>query len=144
MIERATGLSPATPLSPGAGTGKGKRNLTWWISGFGIAAIHVFTVYAIVRGVTWKLLLLAAATYWIRMFAITAFYHRYFSHRAYKTSRAFQFIIALLGVTATQKGPIWWASTHRHHHKHSDDETRRPQPAPSRLLVLAHVLVARR
>jgi stearoyl-CoA desaturase (delta-9 desaturase) len=56
------------------------------------------------------------------MFAITGAYHRYFSHRSYKTSRFFQFILALLGASSGQKGPIWWASHHRHHHQYSDTE----------------------
>lgn len=60
--------------------------------------------------------------YFVRMFAITAGYHRYFSHRTYETSRLFQFILAFLGATSAQKGPIWWASLHRHHHRHSDTE----------------------
>jgi stearoyl-CoA desaturase (Delta-9 desaturase) len=89
---------------------------------FGIVAIHTGTVVAIARGVTWKLVALAVATYFIRMFAITAVYHRYFSHRSYKTSRGLQFALALLGTTATQKGPLWWGGTHRLHHRHSDTE----------------------
>ncbi|WP_437974589.1 acyl-CoA desaturase [Sorangium sp. So ce295] len=88
----------------------------------GITAIHVGTVVAILRGATWKLAALAAATYVVRMFAITAVYHRYFSHRSYKTSRGLQFLLALLGTTATQKGPLWWGGTHRVHHKYSDTE----------------------
>ena len=47
--------------------------------------------------------------------------HRYFSHRSYRTSRAFQFVLALCAATAVQRGPLWWASTHRHHHRHSDE-----------------------
>lgn len=62
----------------------------------------------------------AVFTYGIRMFAITGFYHRYFSHKAFHTSRACQFLFALLGATAVQRGPLWWASHHRHHHAHSD------------------------
>ena len=62
----------------------------------------------------------ALVLYGVRMFAITAFYHRYFSHRAFRTSRPMQFLFALLGNTAMQRGPLWWASTHRHHHRHSD------------------------
>jgi stearoyl-CoA desaturase (delta-9 desaturase) len=54
------------------------------------------------------------------MFAITGFYHRYFSHRTFKTSRVGQFIFGLLGASAVQRGPIWWAAHHRHHHVHSD------------------------
>jgi stearoyl-CoA desaturase (delta-9 desaturase) len=56
------------------------------------------------------------------MFAITGVYHRYFSHRSYQTSRPMQFLLAFLGCTAAHKGPIWWASHHRHHHRHSDTE----------------------
>jgi stearoyl-CoA desaturase (delta-9 desaturase) len=56
------------------------------------------------------------------MFAITGFYHRYFSHKTYKTSRVAQFIFGLIGTSATQRGPLWWAAHHRKHHKHSDDE----------------------
>ena len=88
----------------------------------GIIAIHGATIYAFYRGPTLRLVLFAVASYFIRMFAITAVYHRYFAHRAYKTSRPFQLFLALLGTTATQKGPLWWASTHRVHHKHSDTE----------------------
>ncbi|MFT3767695.1 MAG: acyl-CoA desaturase [Minicystis sp.] len=88
----------------------------------GIVAIHAATVYAFVRGPTWKLVGLAVALYFVRMFAITAVYHRYFSHRAYKTGRIMQLLLAFLGTTATQKGPLWWASTHRVHHRYSDTE----------------------
>jgi stearoyl-CoA desaturase (delta-9 desaturase) len=65
-------------------------------------------------------LLLLAATFFVRMFAITAGYHRYFAHKAYKTSRAFQLLLAVLGATATQKGVLWWAGHHRIHHKYAD------------------------
>lgn len=64
----------------------------------------------------------AVFLYLIRMFAITGFYHRYFSHRTFKTSRWVQFLFALLGNSSMQRGPLWWAATHRHHHKHSDHE----------------------
>ncbi len=63
---------------------------------------------------------LAAAAYLVRMFAITAGYHRYFAHRAYRTSRAFQFILAFIGGTSAQKGALWWAAHHRDHHRESD------------------------
>jgi stearoyl-CoA desaturase (delta-9 desaturase) len=63
---------------------------------------------------------LAVAGYALRMWAITAGYHRYFSHRSYKTSRVFQFVLAVLGTSAMQNGPLWWASWHRNHHRWSD------------------------
>jgi stearoyl-CoA desaturase (delta-9 desaturase) len=64
--------------------------------------------------------LVAVLGYLVRMFAITGFYHRYFSHRSFKTSRAGQFIFGLLGASAVQRGPVWWAAHHRHHHAYSD------------------------
>ena len=69
----------------------------------------------------------AVFLYGLRMFAITGFYHRYFSHKAFRTSRAAQFLFAMLGASAVQRGPLWWAGHHRHHHAHSD----RPDDAHS-------------
>ncbi len=63
---------------------------------------------------------LCVALYFVRMFAVTAFYHRYFSHRTFKTSRAAQFVFAVAANACAQKGPLWWASHHRHHHRFSD------------------------
>lgn len=65
----------------------------------------------------------AVIFYVIRMFGITAFYHRYFSHKTFQTGRITQFIFAIIGASATQRGPLWWASNHRHHHVHSDKPT---------------------
>jgi stearoyl-CoA desaturase (delta-9 desaturase) len=86
----------------------------------GIVLIHVGTVVALFGPIDAGLLAMALVSYLVRMFAITAGYHRYFSHRAFKTSRAFQFVLAFLGTTTTQKGPLWWAAAHRRHHKYSD------------------------
>ncbi|MCY3741212.1 MAG: acyl-CoA desaturase [Candidatus Poribacteria bacterium] len=66
--------------------------------------------------------IICGALYVIRMFGITAGFHRYFSHRSFKTSRVFQFILAFLGQSSAQRGVLWWAATHRYHHKHSDTE----------------------
>ena len=64
----------------------------------------------------------AVGLYLVRMFAITGFYHRYFSHRAFQTSRLAQGIFAVIGASAVQRGPLWWAAHHRKHHRHSDTE----------------------
>jgi stearoyl-CoA desaturase (delta-9 desaturase) len=65
-------------------------------------------------------LYVAAALYVVRMFTLTGFYHRYFSHRTFKTSRAVQFLFALIGASCVQRGPLWWAAHHRNHHRHAD------------------------
>jgi stearoyl-CoA desaturase (delta-9 desaturase) len=83
-------------------------------------AMHLSLVFVFFVAVSWKILALAVAGYALRMWAVTAGYHRYFAHRSYKTSRAFQFVLAVLGATAMQNGPLWWASVHRRHHKDSD------------------------
>ncbi|MBC7895054.1 MAG: fatty acid desaturase [Cytophagaceae bacterium] len=84
--------------------------------------VHLACLAAIWTGVTWGMLALCAGLYLLRMFAVTAGYHRYFSHRSFRTSRAFQFVLAFLAQSTTQKSVMWWASLHRHHHKHSDTE----------------------
>ena len=107
------------------------RGLSWYLNTASIVLIHIGAVAAVVRGVTWRLALLAAATYFVRMFAVTAVYHRYFAHRSYRTSRAMQLVLAFLGTTCAQKGPLWWASAHRAHHKYSDTERDLHSPARS-------------
>jgi stearoyl-CoA desaturase (delta-9 desaturase) len=71
---------------------------------------------------SWGLVALCLGSYYLRMFGVTAGYHRYFSHRSYKLNRFWQFCIAFLAQTTAQKGVLWWAAHHRHHHKHSDLE----------------------
>ncbi len=71
---------------------------------------------------TWPALALCAIGYSMRVWALTAGFHRYFAHRAYKTSRVFQFFIGFVGCASLQRGPIWWAGEHRQHHRHSDQE----------------------
>jgi stearoyl-CoA desaturase (delta-9 desaturase) len=84
--------------------------------------IHLACLGVIWVGWSWFAIGTAAFLYLIRMFAITAFYHRYFSHRTFETSRAAQFIFAVIGNAAVQRGPLWWAAHHREHHRHSDTE----------------------
>jgi stearoyl-CoA desaturase (delta-9 desaturase) len=82
--------------------------------------VHMACFAAFWTGVPAKALWVALALYLVRMWAITAGYHRYFSHRSYKTSRLFQFLLAFLGQTSAQRGVVWWSAVHRHHHLHSD------------------------
>ena len=82
--------------------------------------LHAACLLALVTGVTTGDLVLFATTFLVRMFGITGGYHRYFAHKTYKTSRPFQFALAFLACSATQKGPLWWAGHHRGHHKYAD------------------------
>lgn len=82
--------------------------------------IHFGALAALWTHFEWYLVWVALFLFVIRMFAITGFYHRYFAHKTFKTSRLMQFIFAFIGSTAAQRGPIWWASHHRRHHVNSD------------------------
>ena len=92
-----------------------------WLDAIPFVAIHVACLGVFVTSVHTVDWIMAGVLYFVRMFGITAGYHRYFAHRSYKTSRPFQFVLAWLGCGSLQKGPLWWAAHHRHHHRHSDE-----------------------
>ncbi len=84
--------------------------------------VHLACLAALWTGVTREALVIAGILWVVRMWAITAGFHRYFSHRSFKTSRGFQFVLAFLAQMSAQQGAVWWAAKHRQHHKHSDTE----------------------
>ena len=91
-----------------------------WLRAVPFIALHISVLFVFLVGWSPVAVIVAVAMYALRMFAITAFYHRYFSHKAFRTSRVVQFIFAALGASAVQRGPLWWAAHHRLHHVHSD------------------------
>ena len=99
-----------------------------WLRCIPFVAMHAMCLGVIWVGWSSFAVAMAAALYVIRMFAITGLYHRYFSHRTFKTSRLGQFFFALLGASAVQRGPLWWAAHHRHHHRFSDQPEDRHSP----------------
>jgi len=94
-----------------------------WVRVVPFVGLHAAAFAAPWAGISTTAIATAVGLYALRMFAVTAFYHRYFSHRAFKTSRALQCLFALLGASAVQRGPLWWAAHHRHHHAHADRPT---------------------
>ena len=84
------------------------------------ALAHLTALGVFWTGLTTTSVVLCISLYLIRMWGLTAGFHRYFSHRTYKTSRPFQFFLAFLAQTSAQRGVIWWSAVHRHHHLHSD------------------------
>lgn len=99
-----------------------ERYVVDWVRIIPFICLHLMCFGVIWVGWSPIAVAMAAAFYVVHMFSITAFYHRYFSHRSYKTSRVAQFIFAVMGNSCVQRGPIWWAARHRHHHRHSDEE----------------------
>jgi len=110
-----------------------------WLQSLPFIGVHLAGIAGVIYyGFSWWGLSLAVALYFIRMFGLTAGFHRYFSHRSYKTSRVFQFVLAVLGSLCAQKDPLWWAAHHRMHHKYSDTE-RDPHSARTRGVYWSHM-----
>lgn len=85
-------------------------------------AVHLACLAVFWIEFRWSYVALCLALYFARMFFVTAGYHRYFSHRGFKTGRVFQFLLAYGAMTSAQKGVLWWAAHHRHHHRYADTE----------------------
>ena len=93
-----------------------------WLRAMPFLLLHLGCLGVIWVGTSTVAVAVAIGLYLLRMFAITGFYHRYFSHRSFRASRPVQFLMAVLGASAVQRGPLWWAAHHRIHHRHSDQE----------------------
>lgn len=91
-----------------------------WLRAVPFILLHVACLSVFWTGVSFSALTAAAVLYAVRMFALTGFYHRYFSHRAFRTSRGVQFVFAVIAAACAQRGPLWWAAHHRNHHRHAD------------------------
>ena len=97
-------------------------NITELVRSLPFIAVHVACLAVAWTGVSTTALAVGFLTLAVRMFGLTAGYHRYFCHKAFRTTRVFQFVLAWLGTSAAQKGPLWWAGHHRSHHRFSDTE----------------------
>lgn len=100
----------------------GSEGRVEWFRCLPYVLIHLITILAFFYPFSVACLAVALISYSVRMFSITAFYHRYFSHRTFKTSRLVQFIGAFIACSSGQRGPLWWAAHHRRHHRHSDTD----------------------
>jgi stearoyl-CoA desaturase (delta-9 desaturase) len=114
-------LDSSAAAFPSSGAATAVKRVDW------VRVLPFMAMHAMCLGVFWvgwqaSAVAVAAGLYVVRMFAITGFYHRYFSHRTFRTGRVTQFFFALLGASATQRGPLWWSAHHRKHHRHSDTE----------------------
>src|SRR4051795_9757519 len=126
IANRGSSLSPPReqpPRTPGGAA---------WLGAGAFLLMHVACLAVFLTGASAPALALCGVVYLLQMVGITAGYHRYFSHRSYKTSRAFQFVLAWLGCSASQRGPLWWAAQHRHHHRTSDTPADRHSPVVHR------------
>jgi stearoyl-CoA desaturase (Delta-9 desaturase) len=91
-----------------------------WLRATPFIALHLACLAVVWVGVSPIAIAVAVALYVLRMFALTGFYHRYFSHKAFRCSRTVQFVFAAIAAMCVQRGPLWWAAHHRNHHRHAD------------------------
>ena len=129
------------PRAPGRGAAEPpvrpvRRSLAL---GVPFVALNLSVVAVVFVGWSAVAVAVCVAMYVVRMFGITAFYHRYFSHRAFRVSRPVQLAGAVLGASAAQRGPLWWAAHHRRHHRSADRPGDPHSPVQSGFLS-AHVL----
>ncbi len=110
-----------------------------WAAMVPFAAVHLACFGAIWSGVTIEAVIAAVVLYRVRVFAVTAGYHRYFSHRTYRVGRVTQLLLAFLAETSSQRGVLWWAAHHRAHHLYSDTERDLHSPR-QRGFLYAHFL----
>ena len=111
---------PPVPLDTARPEMTRSPGVSAWIKDIPFIAMHLVCLTLFFVSPDWLSLTLCGVLYLTRIFGITAGYHRYFSHRSFKTSRVFQFVLAWLGCASMQKGPLWWAANHREHHRHTD------------------------
>jgi stearoyl-CoA desaturase (delta-9 desaturase) len=111
---------PTRPLSPR----EEERPATGGVSrarvGIPFVIVHLGVLGVLLVGWSWAAVGCCVALYLVRMLGITVFYHRAFAHRAFSMSRPVQLAGAILGASAAQRGPLWWAATHRVHHRYTD------------------------
>lgn len=122
------GADVATASEGRADGRRTRRHAYAWTTMLPFLLCHVAVLGAFWSGVTWQAVLVGIVLYWVRIFGVTAGYHRYFSHRAFRTSRPMAFALAWLAQSTAQKGAIWWAAHHRAHHLYSDTERDRHSP----------------
>ncbi len=117
-------VQPSVPVRDGSHATDGVRRrgrVNLW-SGIPLFAFHAGSLLVVFVGVSGPALAACFIVYWLQIFGVSAGYHRYFAHRSFKTSRAFGFLLGVLGATSAQMGPLWWSSHHRRHHRYSDRE----------------------
>ena len=127
-VERA-GTSAVSGHSPQQGSATAGEDRVDWLRTVPFIALHGACLAVFAVGVSTAALWVAAASYLLRVFAVSAFYHRGFAHRAFRMQRAARFVFAFLAAAATQRGPLWWAAHHRMHHAHADTDGDPHSPA---------------
>ena len=96
-------------------------NINWVTAAF-MVAFHVLALVAL-WFFSWQNLAVALVLHWMAVgFGISLGYHRLHTHRGFKTSKTFEYFLAICGTLTLEGGPIFWVATHRKHHQLSDQD----------------------
>lgn len=84
---------------------------------------HLFALYVLIYSFSWSWLAASYAIFFVvGMFGISAGYHRYWSHRSFRTSKFGEYLMLACATWFNLGSAITWVGKHREHHHHSDEE----------------------
>ncbi|MDX2270977.1 MAG: fatty acid desaturase [Cyanobacteriota bacterium] len=102
--------------------GEGSLVLSWPTTLF-MAAVHIVALLGGIRYFSWSGLLVAVVLNFLTIsLGISLGYHRLLSHRSLRVPKFLEYMLAVCGALAAQRGPIFVTATHRRHHAFSDQE----------------------
>ena len=122
VIESRSAPTAQGPRWTHENSGRPSKVTIYWTNAIPLTMYHVGALMVFVVGFSWPAAIACFIAYWTMIFGVSAGYHRYFAHRSFKTSRAFQFVLGWLGATSAQMGPLWWTAHHRRHHRFADEK----------------------
>jgi stearoyl-CoA desaturase (Delta-9 desaturase) len=87
-----------------------------------------FVAFAVALATLWnefvspRDLVIGFVMYALTLLGVTIGFHRYLTHRAFQTSKAVEYILAIVGSMAIEGPVVNWVADHRKHHAHTDEE----------------------
>jgi len=107
-------------LNVASSSNESRYSTVSWVTAIVLVWFHVQAVAAF-WSFSWTNLAVAAVLYWMAVgLGISMGYHRLHTHRGFKTSKLFEYFLAICGTLTLEGGPIFWVATHRVHHQYSD------------------------
>ncbi|HJW32686.1 MAG TPA: acyl-CoA desaturase [Holophagaceae bacterium] len=107
---------------------QGRRNWlnTLFLWGTLLAAAVALPLHLALNGWNWTEWIVSLAMVFIIGTAISAGYHRLFSHRAYRATAPWRALMLFFGAASFENSALKWSSDHRIHHRHVDDLEKDP------------------
>lgn len=94
-----------------------------WVPLIAIVLIHLAALLAFLpMFFTWKALITTIVIQVFTTLGITVGFHRFLTHRSFRSPKWMEYFLSWLGSLSWQGGPIKWVATHRLHHQYSDED----------------------